>query len=94
MPFEEASSELFVVHSDNKVTHDSVSLFLHFGGKMLLLTLSLFYLLLEALDLLLMLFLSTIELSDIVQINLLSLGAAHLFPNTKCLIHKLLVQSV
>jgi len=39
IPFVESSSSLFVVHSDNEVTHYSVSLLLHFRNKMLLLAL-------------------------------------------------------
>jgi hypothetical protein len=47
IPLEETTSQLFVVHTHYEVTHNSMSLLLHFGDKMLLPALSLLDLLLE-----------------------------------------------
>ena len=61
---------------------------------MFLLALSLLYLLFEIHHLVFVLVLTSVQLFNIVQVYTLSLYAAHLLPDTKCLIHKLLVQSV
>jgi hypothetical protein len=65
VPLVEATSNLFRIHSDNEVTHNSVSLLLHLGSKMLLFAFVLFNSHLELRDLLFMLFLSSIELPEL-----------------------------
>jgi len=47
IPLEETTSQLLVVHTHYEVAHNSMSLLLHFGDKMLLPALSLLDLLLE-----------------------------------------------
>ena len=80
IPFIIASRNLFLIHPDNKVAHDSVSLLLHLGHQMLLFTLILLNLDLEILDLALMVHLSLVQLFDIVNIQLLPFFTDHLLP--------------
>jgi hypothetical protein len=86
IPFIEASSSLLIVHSNNKVTHDSVCLLLHLRDKMLLLTLILLNLDSEFSDRVLMPSLSSVKLSDIFLIFGLSVQSAGFLPDAESFI--------
>ena len=75
-PFVESTSYLPIVHSDNEVTHNAVSLRLHLRNDMPLFTLILLNLDTEMIDLFFMMLLTLIKNSNMIHENLLpSLGA-------------------
>ena len=78
-----ASSNLLLVHSDDEIAHDSMSLLLHLGHQMLLFTLILLNFDFEVLDLNLMVTFALVKLLNIVKVQFLSLFANHLFPETE-----------
>mmetsp|Transcript_21292 Transcript_21292/g.32954 ORF Transcript_21292/g.32954 Transcript_21292/m.32954 type:complete len:208 (-) Transcript_21292:1250-1873(-) len=91
MPLVEATGRLLGVHANDEVAHDLMSLLLHFTHQVLLLALILLHLDLEPLDRLLVVFLSAVELLDVVEVQLLALYTAHLLPNAEGLVGLLLV---
>ena len=94
VPLIESSCCLLRVHTNNKVSHDSVGLLLHLRLEMFLLTLIILDLDPKLVDLFFMIFLSFVEFFNIIQIELLSLFTTHLLPFTEAIVDKLLIQGV
>jgi len=82
---------LLIVHPDYEIAHNLVRLLLHLGLQMLLFAFVLLHHDFELGYLLLVFFLSPIQLLYIVQVQLLSLHTAHLLPEAKGFVGKLLV---
>lgn len=80
-PFVESTSDLPIVHSDNEVTHNAMSLRLHLRNEMPLFTLILLDLDTEMVNLLFMMLLTLIKNSDVIHEDLLSGLRAQVFPD-------------
>lgn len=94
IPFVVSSSSLFVIHSNNEITHNSVSLLLHLGDQMLLFALIHLDLHSKYRNRIFVNFLSSVEFVNIGQIELLSLETAHLLPKTETFINELLIEGM